>query len=296
MDSETYINNCLRTASCDEDAILSRLSGPKIQLLHAAMGISTEVGELIYPSDTINVTEELGDLCWYVSIGVAALRDSGVQVSWDDFIHADIDEILSDTAYMASQTYEAHIRSLVVYSSEFLDMAKKYMFYGRELNTTDTIDVLRRIVHGVITCIMCMNIHRTVHVTIEDVWETNIEKLRKRYGDKFTEGAANHRDLEAERAVLEAGGEPDIYKRYEMIVAEEMDEAIAKRGIEYLKAKSPVLLVHTDDTGEFVWAIVVKGSSNYGSDFDTGFWLEAFPTKRDAEEFCKIYDLPVEAV
>ena len=36
----------------------------------------------------------------------------------------------------------------------------------------------------------------------DEVLETNIAKLRKRYADKFSEEAANNRDLDAEREVL----------------------------------------------------------------------------------------------
>lgn len=42
-------------------------------------------------------------------------------------------------------------------------------------------------------------------VTFEQGWETNIAKLKKRYGEKFSSEAALNRDLDGERAVLEQG-------------------------------------------------------------------------------------------
>lgn len=44
--------------------------------------------------------------------------------------------------------------------------------------------------------------------TYEEVMRINIEKLRARYPDKWTQEAALHRDLSAERAVLEQGSSP----------------------------------------------------------------------------------------
>ena len=40
--------------------------------------------------------------------------------------------------------------------------------------------------------------------TFDDVQRNNIDKLRKRFGQKFTEYDAKNRDLDAERAILEA--------------------------------------------------------------------------------------------
>lgn len=40
--------------------------------------------------------------------------------------------------------------------------------------------------------------------TFDDVQRNNIAKLRKRFGDKFTEYDAKNRDLDAERAILES--------------------------------------------------------------------------------------------
>jgi NTP pyrophosphatase (non-canonical NTP hydrolase) len=44
--------------------------------------------------------------------------------------------------------------------------------------------------------------------TFDEVQRTNIAKLRQRFPDKFNETAANVRDLEKERAILENGGAP----------------------------------------------------------------------------------------
>ena len=79
MDSKEYIANAKKTESVNYDEIISRLSSPRmVRCLHAAMGLSTESGELLdaikkhvyYGAqlDTTNLFEELGDIFWYMAI------------------------------------------------------------------------------------------------------------------------------------------------------------------------------------------------------------------------------------
>lgn len=125
MDSKEYVQNALVTESANFEAIAGRMGSPEsIRLLHAAIGLATESGEIqdqlkkaiFYgkPLDKVNLAEELGDVFWYMAIMSDALQVSFAEI-----------------------------------------MAK------------------------------------------------NIAKLKARYGDKFTENAALHRDIPAERAILE---------------------------------------------------------------------------------------------
>jgi len=79
-----YVAQATRTESRDFPAIAERLAQPdNIRLLHAALGLATEAGEfqdalkkhLFYgkPLDTVNLVEELGDLCWYLAIAMDTL-------------------------------------------------------------------------------------------------------------------------------------------------------------------------------------------------------------------------------
>jgi hypothetical protein len=130
MDSEKYIEGVLKTESKDMEAIRGRLADDQtIRMLHAAMGMATEAGELVdmmkkhifygRELDLVNAEEELGDGNWYQGVMVAAMRLKGYQTSF------------------------------------------------------------------------------------EQIMEKNIAKLRARYGDKFSEEAALERDLDTERDVLE---------------------------------------------------------------------------------------------
>lgn len=77
--SEKYREGVLATESNDFEEIRARMGDiDTIRMLHAAIGICTEAGELIdplkkhafygKPLDELNLVEELGDLYWYIEI------------------------------------------------------------------------------------------------------------------------------------------------------------------------------------------------------------------------------------
>lgn len=122
---QEFVEKSARTMNSDYPAIASRLSSKSnIDLLHAAMGMSTEANEVVdqmkkvifygKPMDKVNIIEELGDLLFYVA---AACRE--------------------------------------------------------------------------------------LDITMEEVADTNLAKLLKRYPVTFSEAAALNRDLDAERKILE---------------------------------------------------------------------------------------------
>lgn len=130
MQPDVYQQLAQLTENMDFASILERLTAPRtIRLVHAAQGLSTEVGEftdvlkkwVFYgrPVDEVNLEEELGDLMWYVAEAANALG-------------ADLGKIMA----------------------------------------------------------------------------TNIEKLRARYPDKFTEFDAQNRNLAKEREILEGRDKP----------------------------------------------------------------------------------------
>lgn len=125
MDPNVYQELASVTESRDFEAIRSRISTvAMIRLLHAMLGLSSEVGEfsgalkkhLFYgaPLDTVNLSEETGDLLWYIALAAN--------------------------------------------------------------------------VNG---------------VSLASIMQKNIDKLRARYGDKFSEYLAEHRNLLIEREILE---------------------------------------------------------------------------------------------
>jgi NTP pyrophosphatase (non-canonical NTP hydrolase) len=72
--------------------------GQDMNLLHAAMGISTESGELLdafkrklfygKPLDVVNVKEEIGDIMWYIAILMREL-----DLDFEEMLQLNIDKL-----------------------------------------------------------------------------------------------------------------------------------------------------------------------------------------------------------
>ncbi len=83
-------------------------------------------------------------------------------------------------------------------AGEFLDALKKHIFYGKELDRVNLKEEMGDLFwYLAIAC-------DELGVEFEPLMETNIAKLKARYGEKFTEQRAENRDLEAERTILES--------------------------------------------------------------------------------------------
>ena len=94
MDNKNYLEWAITKdrSQAQYDELGQRLneSTPQLRVLHAAMGISGEAGELMdaikkhilynKPLDVTNVKEELGDLCWYMSLMLDAVGSSFEEV------------------------------------------------------------------------------------------------------------------------------------------------------------------------------------------------------------------------
>lgn len=80
---------------------------------------------------------------------------------------------------------------------EFLDALKKHIFYGKELDRVNLSEEIGDIFwYLAIAC-------DELGIEFETVMARNIEKLKARYGEKFTEERAENRDLDKERDILE---------------------------------------------------------------------------------------------
>jgi NTP pyrophosphatase (non-canonical NTP hydrolase) len=88
---------------------------------------------------------------------------------------------------------------LVTEAGEFQDMLKKHLYYGREL---DTVNLREEIGDLLWYCAIALE---ALDTDFQSVMQTNIDKLKARYPEKFTEDSANNRDLKVERQILENG-------------------------------------------------------------------------------------------
>jgi len=89
------------------------------------------------------------------------------------------------------------VLGMVTEVAELADAYKKYIAYGKDL---DFINIQEEI--GDLMWYIA-NLCAFNNFDLEKILETNINKLRVRYPEKFSEDHANNRDLQKEREILE---------------------------------------------------------------------------------------------
>ena len=151
--------------------------------LHMLLGIHTEVGEAldIYKKtlaygkefDIVNLGEELGDILWYF-VNLCTLNHKEL---WEDSIFPSnrfaISEDLKGILMEDIDEVEALIR--ILQPEEGIEVKLGAIFHVASKKGLDMYEIMTK----------------------------NVEKLKIRYPEKFTEEAALNRDLEAERKELE---------------------------------------------------------------------------------------------
>ena len=83
-------------------------------------------------------------------------------------------------------------------TGEFIDVLKRYEFYGKEKDLVNLQEELGDLLWYI--AIACS----ALKVSMEEVMEKNIAKLKARFPDKYTQDKALNRDLDAERGTLES--------------------------------------------------------------------------------------------
>lgn len=86
---------------------------------------------------------------------------------------------------------------LATEAGELLDALKKHIFYGKPL---DVVNIKEEV--GDLFWYLAVGCDE-IDGDFEDIMETNIAKLKARYGEKFSEHRATNRDLNTEREILE---------------------------------------------------------------------------------------------
>jgi hypothetical protein len=140
--------------------------------------------------DEANLKEEFGDMYWYVGIMIDELSLDPENIFGEEY--------LERMNYDNTRQYlRNEIDVITIDIGEMIDLLKKTLMYGKELNVQAIAQKLTMICSGA-EC--CLNMYAQ---TGRGARERNIEKLRARYGEKFTEAAALERNLTLEREILE---------------------------------------------------------------------------------------------
>jgi len=168
---------------------------------HMNLGVITEIGEaldifkkyLAYerPKDLVNLGEELVDTAWYIS---NAARFQLIPL--DDFPEAlkDVEEFIN-TKMFTESNLELEIRA------EAVLVTILSMYCSDEHHPFFRAPVVQIAALHVVAGWYGLDFFQCL--------TNNIEKLKVRYPDKFTNEAAQNRNLEAEREKLEVTGNGD---------------------------------------------------------------------------------------
>lgn len=116
---------------------------------------------------------------------------------------------------------------LVTEAGEFMDMLKKHIFAGKPL---DKVNAVEELGDSQWYSALAIDVLRT---TLSEVMTININKLKLRYPEKFTEDSCINRDVVSERNFLEN-------------VVEDCEVALSERGKDWIKF-SDMILQHTED-------------------------------------------------
>jgi NTP pyrophosphatase (non-canonical NTP hydrolase) len=82
-------------------------------------------------------------------------------------------------------------------AGELLDAYKKHFAYGKELDKVNVGEEIADILWYI------SNLCRLLNIDLEEMLQRNIDKLKARYPEKFTQENAINRDLNVERKILE---------------------------------------------------------------------------------------------
>jgi NTP pyrophosphatase (non-canonical NTP hydrolase) len=162
---------------------------------HMNLGVITEIGEVLdifkknlaynKPFDVVNLGEELADIAWYI---VNKCRFQEIPLDDDfDTVKAEIKELL-DTQMFTQSDLPIGLKAEAL-------MHPLLQTYCGPTNNIFSAPIVQ--------LAMLANIAEWYELDFFQCLTNNIDKLKVRYPEKFTEEAAQNRDLDAERIELE---------------------------------------------------------------------------------------------
>ncbi len=174
--------------------------GLNFRLFHGIEGLNTEVVEILEAYDkadeentkidVVNLSEEVGDLFWYLAIMANVLG-----------LEKEIQEMDDDKVFKEINIDIAPLK-LSILSGQMLDMTKKTMFYHKDFDIDKLKGLYFKMYSQTVNYLDNLG-KRDSWITRENTREINIEKLLVRFPDKFTDVDAEIRDLVKERKILE---------------------------------------------------------------------------------------------
>ena len=113
------------------------------------------------------------------------------------------------------------VRGIATETGELLDMLKKHINYGKDFDRVNAIEEVGDVFWYL--AIICDELG----ISFEEAQRINIRKLKKRYGEKYSNEKAINRDVSAERALLETEAELESRRRAEMEKARQYEGVLS---------------------------------------------------------------------
>jgi hypothetical protein len=167
-------------------------------MFHASIGMASELGEVAQAldkvdRDPVNLLEECGDVLWYVTVAIDALRFDPEWYLYSSSHPTDILLLRGNSAKFVQQNHN----NLVSAVSLFADLIKKSILYDKKIMKKDYENVINDIVVATECLLLAYN------YTLADAMQRNSDKLAKRYAGGYSNEKAIQRDVAAERKALE---------------------------------------------------------------------------------------------
>jgi NTP pyrophosphatase (non-canonical NTP hydrolase) len=153
------------------------LGSDKLDLAHMVLGIFSEFEEFtqaVNNNDMFNKSEECSDMMWYIS-NYCTFRFINLDLLWYE--------------------KEFNGETFIINVSILQDYVKKYIAYNRNINPEKEEEILKAILYNISKMYGMIDVEKSL--------QNNIDKLKVRFPDKFSEELANNRNLTLERKKLE---------------------------------------------------------------------------------------------
>lgn len=186
MKYQEYVPLAVRTAK--------KLKSKAENLNHAVIGLLSEVNEYndaVVAKDTVNIKEELGDKLWYSALAYKCLEKymNNYEPNVENFV---------DFTNESVHSLEHEFTHLL---SKFSDPVKKFLIYEKE-PTEEQFQQLASILCAIIDVVFCL--FKAYNLDVNNAMHVNIEKLKDRYPEAYSNEKATNRNLEKERKSLES--------------------------------------------------------------------------------------------
>lgn len=167
----------------DSEILLSQQTWEKMGVIHAMVGLSSEIGELtsaltgVRP-DLINAEEELGDIEFYIE---ALCQASPLVNPWRN------PDREVGAVWRSAWPFTGICSKLNIETGKLMDVTKKWFIYNEDLNVDLAQSALLRVTHWLEAT------YQRCQISRDEAIRQNIIKLKVRYHAGYSDTAAKER-------------------------------------------------------------------------------------------------------